>query len=238
MSHRLAINIAVALALATIPAESRGQGSPAGAPKDSASTLRRDTTDAERRARLARRGGGVRVGMWRVRGLAMPSGVSSSETPSFEGYVRKGLDEHLALKNSIGFWRQRQSTTTTDPLGGTTRSTLDAYIVPQYTSLIFFPFTKPEQRFEPYLRGGAGFTLGVEDQQGDGGSVLGSGGTVFVAGFGATGGLGLEWRPAEAVGLAVAGRYQWNRFFQDFAGERTYQGLAADLGITYRFQFR
>jgi hypothetical protein len=197
--------------------------------------------DPEREAQLARRGGGVRFGLWNVRGLDVASGGEESETPAFEGYVRKGLDAHLALENSVGFWRHRQLVTTTGgPLGGTTTSRIDAYVVPQQTSVVFFPATRPHQRVEPFLRGGIGLTLGVEDRKGEGGSLFSPGddGISMVFGFGATGGGGVEWRLADALGISASARYQWVRFLQELAGKDTYQGLGADVGITYRFQFR
>ena len=197
--------------------------------------------DPERRAQLARRGGGVRAGTWAVRGEDAPSGVTVSETPALEGYVRKGLDAHLALENSIGFWRRRHTTTSSGGIigGGTTRSTLDSYIVPQFTSLVFYPLTGPERRLEPYVRGGVGFTIGIQDGSGSEGSFfVGGAGTSFVPGFGTTGGVGLEWRPGDALGLGASARYQWIRFFQELGGERTFQGLGAELGVTYRFQLR
>ena len=197
--------------------------------------------DPERQAQLARRGGGVRVGFWDVRDLGVPDGGRESETPAFEGYVRKGLDAHLALENSVGFWRYRQTVTTAGgPLGGTTTSRVDAYVVPQQTSVVFFPVTGPERRFEPFLRGGLGLTLGIEDRKGEGGGLFGSGGqgVSMVVGFGATGGGGIEWRLGEALGISASARYQWIRFLNELAGKDTYQGLGADVGITYRFQYR
>jgi hypothetical protein len=209
--------------------------SPVGAQVAPADSTR---LDPERRAQLARRSGGVRVGNWDVRNLEPPSGGTDSRTPAFEGYVRKGLDAHLALENSIGFWRHREVLTTSGGIGGTSTSTVDAYVVPQQTALVFYPFTRPEQRFEPFLRGGIGVTLGIEDRKGEGGGLFSEGeGISYAVGFGATAGPGLEWRPTNTLGLAVSGRYQWVRFFQDFAGRDTYQGLGVDAGITYRFQF-
>jgi hypothetical protein len=199
--------------------------------------------DPERRARLARRGGGVRVGAWDVRGLEAPSGASVSTTPAFEGYVRRGLDLHLAIEHSVALWRRTQRVTqsSTGPLGGTTESTstLETYIVPQYTSIAFFPVTRPEHRVEPYVKAGAGFALGVDDRNGNGdGLFSSSAGTSLVPGYGVTGGTGLEWRLTDALGLAAAGRYQWIRFFQELSGRRTFEGFGAEFGMTYRFQFR
>jgi hypothetical protein len=198
--------------------------------------------DLEKRARLARRGGGVRVGTWDVRGLTATSGAAVSRTPAFEGYVRRGLDLHLAIEHSVGVWRRTQSATqtSTDPLGGTTQSTstLETYVVPQFTSITFFPITRPEQRFEPYLKAGAGFALGVEDRSGTGGGLFTGGGASLVPGYGLSGGAGLELRLSSALGLTGAGRYQWIRFFQELTGARTYEGFGAEVGVTYRFQFR
>ena len=197
--------------------------------------------DPEREAQLARRGGGVRVGFWDVRGPETPEGGRESETPAFEGYVRKGLDAHLALENSVGFWRYRQMISTAGgPLGATTTSRIDAYVVPQQTSVIFFPLTRPQQRIEPFLRAGVGLTLGIEDRKGEGGGLFGAGGEgiSMVVGFGATAGGGIEWRLTDALGISGSGRYQWVRFLEELAGSETYQGLGADLGVTYRFQFR
>jgi outer membrane protein W len=202
----------------------------------------RAAPDLEKRARLARRGGGVRVGTWDVRGLTAASGAAISKTPAFEGYVRRGLDLHLAIEHSVGVWRRTQSVTqtTSGPLGGTTQSTstLETYVIPQFTSITFFPVTSPEHRFEPYVKAGAGFALGVDDRTGDGGGLFSAEGTSLVPGYGLSGGAGIELRLTNALGLAAAGRYQWLRFFQQLSDKRTYEGFGAELGVTYRFQFR
>lgn len=211
----------------------------------SAATPKHDSTavDVERRAQLARRGGGLRVGPWAVRGLEVPANTKESTLPAFEGYVRKGLDAHLVLENSIGLWRHSATLTETmtGPLGSTTTtSTVETYIIPQLTSIVFYPVTGPEARLEPYARAGIGFAIGVEDREGDSGGLLGgsSSGTALVPGFDLTTGLGVEWRLSRALGLSGGARYQWVRFFQELAGQRTFQGLGIDLGVTYRFQYR
>ena len=63
-------------------------------------------------------------------------------------------------------------------------------------------------------------------------------GVSIVPGYGVTGGAGVEWRLTEALGLAAAGRYQWIRFLQEFSSRRTFEGFGAELGVTYRFQYR
>ena len=188
--------------------------------------------DVVKHAQLARRGGGLRVGPWHLNGQQDPAGSVSSTIPSFEGYVRTGLDLHLVLENSVGVWRQRQSVSASGGLLGSSGSATDAYIIPQFTSIVFYPMTAPNDRVEPFLRGGIGFALGVQDPQSGGGSIS------FTPGFGLTTGLGVEWRMTDALGLAVSTRYQWIRFFQEFGPQQTYQGPVVEGGITYRFQYR
>jgi hypothetical protein len=200
-------------------------------------------TVTERRVKAMRRGAGLRVGVWDVRGLGEVSGARVSETPLFEGYFQKGLDLHLALENTVGVYRRMQRLTRTSGGlgGGTVEEKVAAYVIPQFTSLKLYPFSRPEQRFEPFILGGAGLTIGIDDRENsESGGLLGGGGESgigFVAGFGLKGGLGIELRFSDAFGIAAGGRYQWVRFFGELAGERTYRGLGADVGLTYRFQY-
>jgi hypothetical protein len=229
--------IATAFVFAGAPAIALAQDPTRAAGRDTS----RGAVDLERHARLARRGGGVRVGTWDVRGLTTTSGARVSQTPAFEGYVRRGLDLHLAIEHSVGVWRRTQSITQTSsgPLGTTqSTSTMETYVIPQLTSITFFPMTRPERRFEPYVKAGAGFALGVEDRSGSGGGLFSADGTSLIPGYGVSGGAGVELRLTNALGLAAAGRYQWLRFFQELSGRRTYEGFGAELGVTYRFQFR
>lgn len=188
--------------------------------------------DVVKHAQLARRGGGLRVGPWHLNGQAATTNSASSTIPDFEGYVRTGLDLHLVLENSVGVWRQRQSVSASGGLLGGSGSSTDAYIIPQFTSIVFYPMTTPSDRVEPFVRGGIGFALGVQDPQSGGGSIS------FTPGFGLTSGLGVEWRMTDALGLAISTRYQWIRFFQEFGAQQTYQGPVVEAGITYRFQYR
>lgn len=196
-------------------------------------------SDRERDARLARTGGALRAGLWEVQDLEEIDGASYSETPVVEGVYTKGLDRHLALENSIGFWRRTQSITQDDGLGGTTTDRVRSYIIPQFTGLTLYPFTGADARLEPYLNAGLGFAIGVDDRESSGGGLFGGGddGLQFVFGFGLKGGLGLDLRLTRAFGLVAGGRYQWIRFFEELGGERTYRGFAMDGGITYRFQY-
>jgi len=190
------------------------------------------TSDVVKHAQMARRGGGLRVGPWHLNGRDASTGSASSTIPDVEGYVRTGLDLHLVLENSIGVWRERQAGAASGGLLGSSGTENDAYIIPQFTSIVFYPMTAPNDRVEPFLRGGLGFALGIQDPQSGGGSIS------FTPGFGLTSGLGLEWRMTEALGLTVSTRYQWIRFFQEFGPQQTYQGPVVEAGISYRFQYR
>ncbi|HUF27229.1 MAG TPA: hypothetical protein VMM18_09655 [Gemmatimonadaceae bacterium] len=198
-------------------------------------------SEAEARARMQRRGAGMHVGFWSVRGLREVSGAEYSATPLFEGYFQRGLDRHLAMQSSVSIWRRSQELESEGGIiGSGTRETVDSWVVPMFTALRFFPFTTPAQRLEPYVEGGVGLALGIDDRETTAGGGLGFGaqsGISTVVGFGLKGGLGFEWRFSRPLGLAAGGRYQWVRFTEDLGGERIYRGFGAELGLTYRFQF-
>ena len=199
-------------------------------------------TSAESRAKAMRRGAGVHASFWDVRGLRDVSGARVSEMPLLEGYFTRGLDLHLAMENSVGVYRREQRITRSGGIGGgTVEEKITTYLIPQFTSIKLYPITRPEQRFEPYLLGGAGFTIGIDDRENTGGGgLLGGGaesGTAIVAGFGLKGGAGAELRFSQAFGIIAGGRYQWIRLFGELAGERTFRGFGADLGLVYRFQY-
>jgi hypothetical protein len=199
-------------------------------------------SSAENRAKAMRRGAGLNASLWDVRGLRDVSGASVDEMPLFEGYFARGLDLHLAMENSVGVYRREQRITRSGGIGGgTVEEKITTYLVPQFTSIKLYLVTRPEERIEPYLVGGAGLTLGVDDRENTGsGGLLGGGaesGTAFVVGFGLKGGAGVELRFSNAFGALAGGRYQWVRMFGDLAGERTFRGFGADVGLVYRFQY-
>lgn len=199
-------------------------------------------SEAESRARLARKAAGITVGPWELRGIEPPSGVEVSTLPMFYGFMRKGLDARLALENGIGVWRREQTTPATGGLGGTSGETVQSWVVAQTTAIRFFPMTDAGARFEPWVLGGAGFTLGIDDRETEGGGVLGgsagASGVGIVPGFSLQGGVGSEWWFSESLALNIGARYQWTRFLEDFGGERTYQGPAYEAGLTYKFRYR
>ena len=190
-------------------------------------------TEAEAQARLARRAAGLTIGMWDVRGIEPAAGVDVSTMPMFTGFMRKGLDARLALENSIGVWRRVQTTASEE---------VQSWGVAQTTAIRFFPATDVGAAVEPWVMGGAGISLGIDDRETSGGGLLGgstgSSGIQIVPGFTLQGGTGVEWWFSQSLALNVGARYQWTRFLQDFGGERTYQGPSYDLGLTYKFQYR
>ena len=195
----------------------------------------------QRAVKETRSGIALWVGDWRVRNDEAPRGVRESETPSFEGLFATGLDLHLVLENSVSFWRRSQRATLSGGAGGAATQSVTGYIVPQFTSIRAYPFTRPTSRVEPYLRAGAGFAVGIEDRSGASAGPLGTveTGTSFVPGFGLTGGAGLELHVSRALGLGAGARYQYVQFFNEgIAGDRIYKGVTLEGGLTYRFQYQ
>jgi opacity protein-like surface antigen len=201
----------------------------AGALPAVASAQKQEESEVERQARLARRGAGVRVGIWNV-------DVESAEDPSkslhFEGYFQRGLDKHLALESSAGVWWV--STTVTQPLPGSQPAENKSYVIPLLTSLKLFPLTEVGDKLEPFIMAGVGFALGVADESDN---TIGGGGTSLVTGFGLRGGGGLELRLSSAFGASASAKYQWVKFGEELGGMDTFNGLGFEGGITYRFQF-
>jgi hypothetical protein len=199
-------------------------------------------TSAETRARLARSAAGMMIGPWELRGIEPPTGVDASTLPMFSFFLRKGLDTRLALENGLSVWRRVQESPATGGLGGTPSEEVQSWVIAQTTAVRFFPITDVGATFEPWVLGGAGFTLGIDDRETSGGGVLGgssgASGVAIVPGLSLQGGVGTEWWFAESLALNVGARYQWTRFLQDFGGERTYQGPAYEVGLTYKFRYR
>jgi opacity protein-like surface antigen len=228
--------------LAVLSLLAMGVGS-AQAQVQSDTAARRNSSDIEAEVKRSRNGAGLRAGTWSLQGHTAPSGATESTMPLLEGYFAKGLDLHLVLENSVAFWRLSQKATTSGgPLGGSSTQVINAYIIPQFTGIRLYPFTRPTDRIEPYVAGGVGFTLGVEDRKGPDGGIFGatgSSGTTFNMGIGLNGGIGAEWHMSSAFGLAVGARYQYVQFLNgELAGSKVYKGFGFQGGLTYRFQYR
>jgi hypothetical protein len=206
------------------------------------STRSNAESEVESRARLARRAAGLSVGPWQLRGVDAPSGVDVSELPLISGFMRKGLDARLALENGVSVWRRVQTSPATGGIGGTPGEEVQSWVIAQTTAIRFYPATDAGATVEPWILGGAGFSFGIDDRDTQGGGLLGgstgSSGLVLIPGFSLQGGAGVEWWFSDALAMNVSARFQWTRFFQEFGGERTYQGPAYELGMTYKFQYR
>lgn len=229
------LTLALPLSLATVGASNAAAQLTPQKPQPS------PESEAETRARLARRGAGLTVGNWDVRGLEPPDGVSVSNTPLFSAWVRKGLDKRIALENGLSLWRRQQNLPASGGIGGSPAEQVQSWIFAQTTAVRFFPFTDAGARFEPFVLAGAGFSLGVDDRQTESGGVLGGAtgrdGLQFVPGFSAQAAAGAEFMLGESFGVTGGTRYQWTRFFQEFGGERTYQGPVYEAGLTYKFRY-
>lgn len=194
-------------------------------------------TAVEAKANLARRGAGVNVGTWSMVDNPATGGAKSSDSPLAEGWFRKGIDKHLALETTAGVWRRVIEVPPSGGIGGSPGGKTTAILIPQMTSLKLYPFTGPEDAFEPFVSGGVGFTLGFQSESGGGGLLGGGGGSGLIAGVGASGAAGVEWRFSTAFGLAAGAHYTYVQFFDDLAGERMYRGTGIKVGVTYRFQY-
>ncbi|HUG98106.1 MAG TPA: hypothetical protein VMQ83_02920, partial [Gammaproteobacteria bacterium] len=139
---------------------------------------------------------------------------------------------------SAGVWRRQETETSSGGLGGATTSTRTSYIVPLLTGIKFYPFTTAESALEPFIGAAIGLALGVEDAEGGGGGLLGSGsGTTVETGFGARGAAGIELRLSSAFGATASAGYQWLKFGNPVGVTDTYHGMRVVAGLTYRFQY-
>jgi len=195
--------------------------------------------DIEMRMKRARGGAGLRVGTWQVRDLDEPPTGSSSESPSFEGWFQKGLDLHLVLENTLGFWQRTESSTESGPLGAATRRERDTYVVPTLTALKIYPATRPSSPLEPYVAAGVGVALRIEREQVSSTDPLvpPTDDTTIHTGLGIQTGAGIDWNLSGGFGLTLGGHYQWATFGQNVSGRRLYRGPGANVGLTYRFRY-
>ncbi|MCL4213098.1 MAG: hypothetical protein KJZ74_04230 [Gemmatimonadales bacterium] len=236
MRSRSLLFLTTALALCALtvaPLAAQGGVQPTKAPDPE--------SEAEARARMARKGAGLTVGAWELRGIEPPAGVDVSTMPMISGWLRKGLDARLSMENGIGVWRRVQSTPPSGGIGGSAGEEVQSWIIAQTTAIRFFPATDAGARLEPYVLGAGGFTLGIDDRETSGGglgSATGGSGVSIVPAISLQGGAGIEWRFSESYGLMAGAKFQWTRFFQDFGGERTYQGPVYEVGLSYKFRYR
>jgi len=190
--------------------------------------------------RLQRSGGGLRIGMWDVQDLKDIEGAEDSRTPAFEGYFQKGIDAHLVLESTFGFWKRSQRVERAGSLGSFATEEIHSYVVPAFSALKLYPFTGPRSSFGPYADAGVGLALGIDDREVTSDGLLGAGtdsGTSFLTGFGFKTGAGLQWMFTKTLGLDASGRYQWIRFSDELGGARTLKGFGIFGGLAYGFQY-
>lgn len=192
----------------------------------------------EARVRGMRSGIGVAVGSWRLQDDTVAAGGSASGFPTIEAYYAHGLDLHLALEQSVAFWR-RVERLPGDAPAGVAASEVTSWVVTQLTSLRAFPFTRPTAALEPWLRGSAGFALGIEERVDAPGTAAESSTTDFVPGIALVGTAGLAWHVSRAFDLTAGAGYRWQHFFEGgLGGRRAWRGLDVGGGLGYHFQFR
>lgn len=185
-----------------------------------------------------RAGAGLRIGSWEVRDLTAPSGGDASETPNYEGWLQKGLDAHLVMESTLGFWQRTQSWSEAGPITGQTDIEVTSYLVPMMTSLKILPVTRASSPLEPYISAGLGIVLAIDKQSvsSTDPTVVDGDDVAFQTGFGVQAGGGLDWNTGTPFGITVGARYQWASFNEDVGGRRMYRGPVFGAGVTYRFQ--
>ena len=99
--------------------------------------------DSEALTRRARNSGGLQGGAWQVADLSAAPGGTDSHTASIEGWFQKGLDLHLAIETTLGFWQRTQTVTQSGTLGTQSQTEMQSYFVPTLTTLKLYPATLP-----------------------------------------------------------------------------------------------
>jgi len=189
---------------------------------------------AEAESQRARNGAGLQISSWQP---DKPAGFQNDQTMAFHGYFQKGLDQHLAWENTLGYWRRKSSWSETQPIFGTTTHELQTHLVPALTALRLYPLTLSSNLIEPYVSAGVGPVLGFQQQKSEGSLAPANENTTH-AGLGTRAGVGVDFRASEAFGLSVGGHFESASFGDDMAGERLFRGWGADVGLVYRFQYR
>ena len=185
---------------------------------------------AQRASAQARRGIGVRAGVWQV-DVERVDEVKRS--PQFEGYYQRGLGPELALESSFGVWRVKTGVDQMVPDAPLIETR--TYIAPLLTSLKYYPLTGPGAALGPYLLGGVGFAFGIEDESE---LAIGGGGTTVATGVALRGAIGIDFALGGALGIAAAGKYQWVYFGEELINAKhTFSGVGVEGAVTYRLHF-
>ena len=185
-------------------------------------------------AQHSRDGAGLQVSSWQP---DEPTGFANTNTASFHGYFTKGLDQHLAWENTLGYWGRTSKWSETQPIIGTTNHELQTHLVPMITALRLYPATTSANRVEPYVTAGIGPVLGVQIQKASG-ALTADQTTSMQVGLGVRAGAGVDLWATQVFGITAGGHFQSASFGQDMANDRLYQAWGADFGFSYRFQYR
>src|SRR6185369_17222590 len=135
VSTNRAFHVAVLLALVACASVARAAG---------------PTDDLAAQSERARNGAGLQISSWQP---DEPAGFQNDQTIAVHGYFQKGLDQHLAWENTLGYWRETNRWTETQLLGTTTHE-LQTHLVPALTALRLYPVTTSANIVEPYVSAG------------------------------------------------------------------------------------
>jgi opacity protein-like surface antigen len=194
----------------------------------------------ESQASRARGGAGLRVGIWQVRDLADPPSGTASESANYEGWFQKGLDLHLVLESTLGFWQRTESSTEPGPLATETKRDVNTYLVPAMTAVKLYPVTRPSSPLEPYVSAGVGAVMRIQRNQVSSTDpmVLPVDETSIQTGLGIQTGAGVDWNPPGPFGVRLGGQYQWASFGENTPGTKLYRGPGVSVGVTYHFRYQ
>ncbi|HEX6558794.1 MAG TPA: hypothetical protein VF021_05010 [Longimicrobiales bacterium] len=178
----------------------------------------------------SRRGLGIVVGNWVVPRPDIVRAVQPTYRRSLMGEIhfRRELTERVVLETSVGAWRRISERPSA--LGSTV--TTRTYIVPLLTALRVFPITTVRNSIEPYLVGGAGLAVGVQQQSENS---PGGGGRSIVTGVGVRAGAGIEIHVYDRFGVLLGGHVQGVRFGEAVDEQEAFAGAGVQGGLSYRF---
>ena len=185
-------------------------------------------------AQHSRDGAGLQISSWQP---DEPTGFGNTHTASFHGYFTKGLDQHLAWENTLGYWGRTSKWSETQPIIGTTNHELQTHLVPTITALRLYPATTSANRVEPYVTAGIGPVLGVQIQKASG-ALTADQTTSMQVGLGVRAGAGVDLWATQVFGITAGGHFESASFGQDMVNDRLYQAWGVDFGFSYRFQYR
>jgi opacity protein-like surface antigen len=192
-------------------------------------------TDAiEAGAQRARNGAGLQISSWQP---DEPAGFGNTNTFAFHGFFTKGIDQHLAWENTLGYWGRTSKWSESQPIIGTTNHELQTHLVPMITALRLYPATTSGNPVEPYITAGVGPVLGVQLQKASG-AITADQATTTQVGLGVRVGVGADLWATQVFGITAGAHFESASFGQDMASERLYQAWGGDFGFSYRFQYR